>query len=51
MKAKKEETKMSVSKKLKGKIIELIYDDVEEEEKCGQSMLEWNKEHQTGMLK
>ena len=43
---------MSVSKKLKVKIIGLIYDDVEEEEeKCWQSMLEWNKEHQTGMLK
>ena len=50
-KIKKEETKMSVSKKLKGKIIGLIYDDVEEEEKCWQSMLEWNKEHQTGKSK
>ncbi len=42
---------MSISKKLKEKILGLIYDDVEEEAKCWQSMLEWEKEHQTGMLK
>ncbi|KAF5437717.1 hypothetical protein C5S35_02640 [Candidatus Methanophagaceae archaeon] len=51
MKAKKEKTKMSVSKKRKGTIIGLIYDDAEEEGKWWQSMLEWEKEHQTGMLK
>ena len=42
---------MSIHQKLKGKIIGLIYDDVEEEAKCWQSMLEWEKEHQTGRLK
>lgn len=42
---------MSVSKKRKEKFLGLIYDDVEEEEKCWQSMLEWEKELQTGMLK
>jgi len=38
---------MGVYQKLKEKkLLGLIYDDVEEEEKCWQSMLEWKKEHQ-----
>jgi len=42
---------MGVNQKLKAKILGLIYDDVEEEEKCWQSMREWKKEHQNEKLK
>jgi hypothetical protein len=42
---------MGVYQKLKEKILGLIYDDVEEDEKCWQSMLEWKKEHQNEKLK
>ena len=42
---------MGIYQKIREKILGLIYDDVEEEEKCWKSMLEWRKEHQKGKLK
>lgn len=37
--------------KVKEKILSLIYDDIEEEEKNWKAMLEWKKEHQEKELK